>query len=88
MKTVKSYMWMAAATMMVAALGACSNDDLAAIETPIQKGKVVTLTATLSPKGGDGVTRALTDNGTTIGSAWAVNEEICVEYTNANYYRC
>ena len=77
-------MWMAAATMMVAALGACSNDDLAAIETPIQKGKVVTLTATLSPKGGDGVTRALTDNGTTIGSAWAVNEEICVEYTNAD----
>ena len=77
-------MWMAAATMMVAALGACSNDDITAIQTPVQKGNVVTLTATLSPKGGDGVTRALTDNGTTIGSAWAVNEEICVEYTNAD----
>ena len=86
MKTMKSYIWMAAATMMAATLGACSNDDLTAIETPIQKGKVVTLTATLSPKDGDGVTRALTDNGTTIGSAWAVNEEICVEYTNADDY--
>ena len=84
MKTMKNYIWMAAATMMAATLGACSNNDITAIETPIQKGNVVTLTATLSPKGGDGVTRALTDNGTTIGSAWAVNEEICVEYTNAD----
>ncbi len=59
---------------------ACSSDDLATNEAPVQKNNVVTLTATLSPKGGDATTRALTDNGTTIGSAWAVNEEICVEY--------
>ena len=75
---------MAAATMMAATLGACSNDDLTAIETPIQKGNVVTLTATLSPKDGDGTTRALSDPGDgTLHSTWAVNEEICVEYTNA-----
>ena len=84
MKTMKSYIWMAAATMMAATLGACSNDDLTAIETPIQKGNVVTLTATLSPKDGDGTTRALSDPGDgTLHSTWAVNEEICVEYTNA-----
>ena len=50
MKTVKSCIWMAAATMLVATLGACSNDDITAIQTPVQKGNVVTLTATLSPK--------------------------------------
>lgn len=84
MKTIKNYIWMAAATMMVAVLGACSSDDLAVKETPIQKGKIVTLTATLSPKESNADMRALTDNGTTIGSAWAVNEEVCVEYTNGD----
>ena len=83
MKTIKNYIWIAAATMMVAVLGACSSDDLAVKETPIQKGKTITLTATLSPKESNADMRALTDNGTTIGSAWAVNEEVCVEYTDA-----
>ncbi len=82
MKTMKNYIWMAAATMMAATLGACSNDDITAIQTPVQKGNVVTLTATLSPKDGE-TTRALTDPGDgTLTSAWAVNEEICVQYTN------
>jgi len=85
MKTVNSCIWMAAATMMVATLGACSNDDLTAIETPIQKGKVVTLTATLSPKDG-ATTRALTDPGDgTISSAWAVNEKVLVKYLKGAY---
>ena len=73
---------MAAIALTAATLTACSSDDLATKESPVQKNNVVTLTATLSPKGGNGVTRALTDNGTTISSAWAVNEEICVEYTD------
>lgn len=82
MKTMKNYIWMAAATMMAATLGACSNDDLTAIETPIQKGKVVTLTATLSPKDGE-ITRALTDPGDgTLHSTWAVGEEIFVSYND------
>ena len=85
MKTVKSYIWMAAATMLVATLGACSNDDLTAIETPIQKGKVVTLTATLSPKDGGSTTRALSDNGTSIGSTWVVNEKVLVKYLSGAY---
>ena len=84
MKAIKTYIWMAVATMMVAALGACSSDDFAVKEAPIQKGKTVTLTATLSPKESNTDMRALTDNGTTIGSAWALNEEVCVEYTNGN----
>lgn len=84
MKTVKSCIWMAAATMMAATLGACSNDDLAAIETPIQKGKVVTLTATLSPKDG-ATTRALTDPGDgTLTSAWAIGEELEVMYEDTH----
>lgn len=84
MKAIKTYIWMAVATMMVAALGACSSDDFAVKEAPIQKGKTVTLTATLSPKESNADMRALTDNGTTIGSAWVVNEEVCVEYTNGD----
>ncbi len=84
MKTVKSYIWMAAATMLVATLGACSNDDLAAIETPVQKGKIVTLTATLGPK--DGATmRALTDPGDgTLNSTWTVGEELEVMYEDTH----
>lgn len=73
---------MAVATMMVATFGACSSEDLATNETPVQKGKIVTLSATLGPKDGS-TTRALTDPGDgTLNSAWAVNEEICVQYTN------
>lgn len=84
MKTVKSCIWMAAATMMAATLGACSNDDLTAIETPIQKGNVVTLTATLSPKD-RATTRALTDPGDgTLTSAWAVGEELEVMYEDTH----
>lgn len=75
---------MAAATMLVATLGACSNDDLTAIETPIQKGKVVTLTATLSPKDGE-TTRTLTDPGDgTLNSTWAIGEELEVKYKDTH----
>ena len=84
MKTVNSCIWMAAATMLVATLGACSNDDITAIQTPVQKGKVVTLTATLSPKDG-ATTRALSDPGDgTLTSAWAIGEELEVMYEDTH----
>lgn len=51
-------------------------------ESPVQRNKIVTLVATLSPKGGN-ETKALTDPGDgTLSATWAINEEICVEYTN------
>lgn len=82
MKAMKNYIWMAALALTAATLTACSSDELASNETPVEKGKVVTLTATLGPKDGT-TTRALTDPGDgTLNSAWAVNEEICVQYTN------
>ena len=86
MKTMKSYIWMAAATMMVATFGACSSEDLATNETPMapeKQGKVVTLTATLGPKDG-ATTRALTDNGTTVGTTWAIGEELEVMYEDTH----
>ena len=83
MKTIKNYIWMAAIALTVATLTACSNDDFAANETPMQKSNIVTLTATLSPKEGDGITRALTENGNKIEASWAVDEEVCVKYTDA-----
>lgn len=86
MKTLKSYIWMAAATMMIASFGACSSEDLTTNESPMtpeKQGKVVTLTATLGPKDGT-TTRALTDNGTTIGATWAIGEELEVMYEDTH----
>ena len=61
---------------------ACSNDNLTIENNPTKQGKIVTLTATLSPKGGTN-TKALTDPGDgTITSTWAVGEEIFVSYTD------
>lgn len=72
---------MAAIAMTAATLTACSSDELATKESPVQKNNVVTLTATLSPKGGDATTRSLSDPGDgTLTSTWAVNEEIEVLY--------
>lgn len=64
---------------------ACSvKEDPIFEETPVQEGKIVTLTATLSPKG-DSDTKALTDPGDgTLSSTWAVNEELLVRYTNSS----
>ena len=77
---------MAAIALTAATLTACSSDELATQEAPVQKNNVVTLTVTLSPKGGDGVTRTLTDPGDgTISSAWAVNEEIWVQYDDEGH---
>ena len=81
MKTMKNYIWMAAIAMTAATLTACSSDELMENTNPESQGKVVTLTATLSPKGGDATTRSLSDPGDgTLTSTWAVNEEIEVQY--------
>ena len=59
---------------------ACSNDNLTIENNPTKQDKIVTLTATLSPKGGTN-TKALTDPGDgTLTSTWAVGEEIFVRY--------
>lgn len=77
---------MAATTMMIAALGSCSNEDLATNENPEQKKNIVTLTTTLLPKGGGATTRSLTDPGDgTLSSTWAVGEKIWVKYTNTSH---
>ncbi len=62
------------------ALTACSNDnDVNNVESPSQKGKIVTLTATISADNAS--TRTLTDNGDgTISSAWEVGTEMKVWY--------
>ena len=57
MKTMKNYIWMAAIALTAATLTACSSDDLATKESPVQKNNVVTLTATLNTDG-DGATRS------------------------------
>lgn len=78
---MEKYIWMAAIAMTAATFTACSNDDLLEENTPAPQGKIVTLTTTLSPKGGDATTRALEDPGDgTLSSTWAVGEEFFVAY--------
>ena len=80
MKTIKNYIWMAAVTMMVAALGACSNEDLAVENTPVQQSRVLTLTATLSQQNGAETRSTMADNGTNIVTAWEVGDKIWANY--------
>ena len=71
---------LAALAMTAATFLACSNDNLTIENNPTKQGNIVTLTATLSPKGGTN-TKALTDQSDgTLTSTWAVNEEIKVLY--------
>ena len=72
---------LAAVALAALAAGACSVKETPVIDqAPSQEGKVVTLVATLGPKGGADV-KALTDPGDgTLSSTWAVNEEIEVLY--------
>ncbi len=66
--------------VLAVALTACSSEnDMTPAESPLQKGKIVTLTATISQ--GNASTRKLTDNGDgTISSAWEVGKEMEVWY--------
>lgn len=80
---MKNLYILAAIVLAALAAGACSVKENPVVDEILaDKGKVVTLVATLGPKGGAD-TKALTDPGDgTLASAWAVNEEICVEYTD------
>ena len=72
---------LAAVALAALAAGACSVKETPVIDqTPSPEGKVVTLVATLGPKGGADV-KALTDPGDgTLSSTWEVGEEIFVYY--------
>ena len=65
--------------VLAIALAACSNDNDVNTVSPSKKGKIVTLTATISQ--GNASTRTLTDNNDgTISSAWEVGTEMEVWY--------
>ena len=80
MKATKIFMMAALALMMIA----CSNDDFTEqpIEQPVDNNnKEITITATLAPKGNDGM-RAVDDNGDDkITVTWAVDEHLAILYT-------
>ena len=80
MKATKIFMMAALALMTIA----CSNDDFTEqpIEQPVDNNnKEITITATLAPKGNDGM-RAVVDNGDDkITVTWAVDEHLAILYT-------
>ena len=80
MKATKIFMMAALALMMIA----CSKDDFTEqpIEQPVDNNnKEITITATLAPKGNDGM-RAVADNGDDkITVTWAVDEHLAILYT-------
>ena len=80
MKATKIFMMAALALMMIA----CSKDDFTEqpIEQPVDNNnKEITITATLAPKGNDGM-RAVDDNGDDkITVTWAVDEHLAILYT-------
>lgn len=80
MKATKIFMMAALALMMIA----CSNDDFTEqpIELPVDNNnKEITITATLAPKGNDGM-RGVADNGDDkITVTWAVDEHLAILYT-------
>ena len=67
---------MAALALMTAA---CSNDDNEFAQQP-QKAEGITITAQLAPKTNGATTRAVSDGGNKIISAWAENEHIAILY--------
>ena len=68
---------MAALALMTAA---CSNDDNDLTTPQPQKAEGITITAQLAPKTGGATTRAVSDGGNKIESAWAKNEHIAILY--------
>ena len=79
MKTKKNMIWMAVATVAAMAMAACSNaDDFGeASGDEVAGDHIVTLTATLSAKGGDDAMRSVDVNGVT---TWVVGEELMLQY--------
>ena len=68
---------MAALALMTAA---CSNDDNDLTTPQPQKAEGITITAQLAPKTNGATTRAVSDGGNKIISAWAENEHIAILY--------
>lgn len=78
MKAMEYFIGLAA--LILAAACAVEPIDNTVPEETVSQENIVTLTATLGPKGGTN-TKALTDPGDgTLSSAWAVNEELLVSY--------
>lgn len=80
MKTKKNMIWMAVATVAAMAMAACSNaDDFGeASGDEVAGDRIVTLTATLSAKGGgDDAMRSVDANGVT---TWVEGEELMLQY--------
>ena len=65
---------------------ACSNDDFTGlpVEQPLVNNREITITAMLAPKGKDSGMRAVADDGTTITSEWAVDEEIAILFNDGS----
>lgn len=87
MKAMKNLLWMAALTLTAATLTACSNEEEPAIkDKPVQKGNVVTLTATLQPQ--STATRGvLTENGDgSISAEWKEGDRLSLYYSSSDGY--
>lgn len=84
MKVIRQYTCMTVVAAMTVIFGACSSDnDLVTNANVSEPSTVRTITFTAGPLGGDAETRAtLTDKGTTIQSAWEVEDVVGVTYTN------
>lgn len=82
MKT-KNILTMATLSLMTVA---CSNDDFTGlpVEQPLVNNREITITAMLAPKGKDSGMRAVADDGTTITSEWAVDEEIAILFNDGS----
>lgn len=79
----KNILTMAALVLMTVA---CNNEDFTEqpIEQPVVNKEEIMITATLAPKGEDSGMRAVTDDGTTITSDWAVDEEIAILFNDGS----
>ena len=78
MKTTKIFMMAALALMMTA----CSNDDNDQTAPKPEANGELTITATIDTRDGSALTRAVADNGTTITSGLAVDEQIAVLFSD------
>ena len=78
MKTTKIFMMAALALMMAA----CSNDDNDQTAPKPNADDEITVTATIDVNDGSALTRAVADDGTTITSGLAVDEEIAVLFSD------
>lgn len=83
MKAINTLL-MAAITFTSASFLACSNDNLTIENTPTKQDNIVTLVATLSSENGAETRSDMTDNGTTITTAWEVGDKIWVSYDDTS----